>query len=90
MLTLVFTATPPGFGLVGWVRKLLEMYLFTVVGRLTFSMYLIHGPLINLWIAYFNHPLEFNGVTFVVAYLGMIFATVICSLGVYLLVSKEY
>ena len=87
--TSVFTAVEPGRGVIGWIRMILEAPLFAVLSRLTYTMYLVHFPIILWWLSWWTHPMEFNPASFTVPYLGFVLASLVSGLGLWLLVSES-
>jgi peptidoglycan/LPS O-acetylase OafA/YrhL len=86
-ITMLLTHAKPGRGVMGYIRFLLEAPIFTIIGRLTYSIYLIHLPIMYWNMAHWTHRTDFVAINIVHAYMGYILFSVLGATGLYLLVS---
>lgn len=72
-----------------YIKQFLEMRIFTVLSRLTYTAYLVHYWPLALSITTYYTGVHFSNVWLMHQYLGTITATFIFAFGLYILVSAR-
>ncbi|CAG7722835.1 unnamed protein product [Allacma fusca] len=77
-----------GYG--GWVNKILSLKIFIPLGRLTYTLYLVQGIVLNTHYSMKLHPSHFSRYFLVTEYLGLLLLTGFVAYVVYMTIEVPF